>query len=77
VLEEITERTKIPYRIGRVTEADLRTADEIWLTSSTREVAPVTSLDGKPVGNGKPGPLWRQAYDAFQTYKRELAGQPW
>jgi D-alanine transaminase len=77
VLEEITERAKIPYRIGRVTEADLRTADEIWVTSSTREVAPVTTLDGKPVGNGKPGALWRRAYDAFQTYKQELVGQPW
>lgn len=77
VLEEITDRATIPYRIGRVTEADLRTADEIWLTSATREVAAVTSLDGKPVGNGKPGPLWRRAYDAFQSYKRELAGQPW
>ena len=77
VLEEITDRAKIPYRISTVTETALRGADEVWLTSATREVVAVTTLDGKPVGNGKPGPLWRRAYDAFQSYKRELADQPW
>jgi D-alanine transaminase len=47
------------------------------LGAATREVQPVTSIDGKPVGNGKPGPVWRKLYDAFQAYKRELAGTPW
>ena len=46
-------------------------------TGATREVQPVTSLDGKPVGSGKPGPTWRKLYDAFQDYKRELAETPW
>jgi len=77
VLEEVADRARIPYRISRVTETELRSADEIWLTSATREVAAVTTLDGKPVRNGKPGPLWQRAYAAFQDYKRELADQPW
>jgi hypothetical protein len=37
----------------------------------------VTSLDGHPVGTGRPGPLWRRLYEELQRYKRELAGTPW
>ena len=37
----------------------------------------VSTLDGKPVGSGKPGPVWRKLYDAYQAFKRELAGTPW
>jgi D-alanine transaminase len=50
----------------------LKCADEIWLTSSTKEILPVTSLDGQPVGNGRPGPLWRQMLDYYQAYKQAL-----
>ena len=49
-----------------ITEADLRAADEIWLTSSTKEVLPVTRLDGQPVGDGRPGPFWREALDRYR-----------
>jgi D-alanine transaminase len=44
-------------------------AQEIWLTSSTKEILPVTSLDGRPVGTGAPGPLWRRMYELFQRCK--------
>jgi D-alanine transaminase len=60
-----------------VSEAELRGAAEILLGAATREVQPVTSLDGKPVGTGKPGPVWRKLFDAFQSYKQTLAGTPW
>lgn len=49
-----------------IPEAELRTADEIWLTSSTREVLPVTRLDRQPVGHGRPGPMWREARDLYR-----------
>jgi D-alanine transaminase len=49
---------------------ELKGADEIWISSSTREVLPVTMLDGKPVGAGKPGPAWKSAYEMFQRCKR-------
>ena len=60
-----------------MSEAQLRGADEIWLSSAAREILPVTTLDGAPVGSGQPGPIWRRVYAALQEYKRELAGEPW
>jgi D-alanine transaminase len=77
VMEEMATRAGIPYRSGPVSEAQLRSADEVWICASTREVQAVARIDGKPVGSGKPGPLWRRVYDELQRYKRELAGQPW
>lgn len=50
----------------------LRAADEIWVTSSTKEILPVTTLDGRPVGTGKPGPIWRDMLDRYQIYKDKL-----
>jgi D-alanine transaminase len=76
-VEEMAQRTGVPYKITPVSEAELRGADEVWLSAATREVQPVTRIDGKPVGAGKPGPLWRRVYDELQRYKRELAGRPW
>jgi D-alanine transaminase len=49
----------------------------VWISAATREVQPVTSLDGHPVGAGKPGPHWRRVHEELQRYKRELAGTPW
>src|SRR5262245_38651612 len=55
VIEEIADRAGVKCRAMNVAEAELRGAEEIMLGAATREVQPVTSLDGKPVGNGKPG----------------------
>ncbi len=48
---------------------ELGLADEIWLTSSTREIAPVVELDGRPVGSGKAGPMWRRMVAWYQQNK--------
>ncbi len=77
VLEELAVRAGIQYRITPVSESQLRGADEIWLSSVTREVLPVTALDRRAVGTGKPGPLWRRIYEELQRYKHELADQAW
>jgi D-alanine transaminase len=76
-MEEVATRAGISYRWEPISEPELRSADEVWISASTREVQPVTQLDGKPVGTGKPGPVWLRIYDEWQRYKRELAGQPW
>jgi len=56
-----------------ISEAQLRCCDEIWISSSTRDVLAVTTLDGAPVGNGRPGPLWQQMHGWFQAYKADPA----
>lgn len=48
----------------------LRSADEVWMTSSTKEILPITRLDGHPVGNGKPGPMHARLFDLYKEYKR-------
>ena len=77
VIEEIADRAGVRCRSLPVSEAELRSAAEILLGAATREVQPVTTLDGKPVGNGRPGPVWRKLFDAYQAYKQEIAGAPW
>jgi D-alanine transaminase len=76
VVTELAARSGIPSASCRVTEEELRAADEIWLAFSTRGVLPVTRLDGRPVRTGKPGPLFERIYAAFVSYVRELAGTP-
>ena len=51
---------------------ELKQADEIWLSSSTKEVLPVTQLDNQPVGNGQPGSVWAQVQKLYQAYKQDL-----
>ncbi|MEP7314976.1 MAG: D-amino acid aminotransferase [Pseudomonadota bacterium] len=67
---EVASSLAIPLRTAEVTEAELRGADEIWLAAATREVQSVTVLDGKPVGNGAPGPLWKRVYAGYQELKK-------
>lgn len=55
-----------------VTRATLDAADEVWLTSSSKEIGPVISVDDKPVGTGKVGDIWLQAITAFNRHKFEL-----
>jgi D-alanine transaminase len=76
VVTELAARLSVPSRTVAVSEARLRAADEIWLAFSTRGILPVTMLDGSPVADGAPGPLFRRLHQAFDSYTRELAGTP-
>lgn len=71
LLLDLLRGAKIAVQERRLTLTELRSAEEIWLTSSTREVLPVTKLDGEPVGSRKPGPLWKKAYALFQAAKQD------
>ena len=73
---ELAQANHVPLSEADVPLAALATADEIWLTSSTREVMPVTRLDGKPVGTGRPGPVWWRMNDLYQSYKAYLRQHP-
>jgi D-alanine transaminase len=77
VVEEMASRLGIGFGSARVSEAELRGADEVWISAATREAQPVTTLDGRPIGSGKPGPVWRRVHEELQRYKRELSGTPW
>lgn len=69
---ELAQANGIPVMETPVTEASLRAAEEIWLTSSTKEVLPVTRLDGQHVGSGRPGPLWARMTALYRAYKQNL-----
>jgi D-alanine transaminase len=58
--------------IRPITEAEVRGADEVWLSSSTKEVLAVTTIDGKPVGSGKPGALFKRMHALFQEHKGKV-----
>ncbi len=70
---ELAEAAGIEAHEGEISEAALRSADEIWVTSSTMEITPVVRLDGRPLAGGAPGPVWRRIYQRFRAYKREFA----
>ena len=59
----------IPVEERVVTMDEVRDADEIWISSSSKEVVPVVQLDGKPVGDGKPGPVWEKAARLYSAGK--------
>lgn len=71
---ELARQHHMPVDEREVTEAELRAADEIWLSSSTKEVVPVARLNGHTLGDGKPGPVWRKMARHYIDYKRRLCG---
>jgi D-alanine transaminase len=69
VVLKMAEANHISYREQPVSVDDLRQADEIWIVSSIREIVPVVELDGRTLGDGKPGPVWQTVNRLFQAYK--------
>jgi D-alanine transaminase len=61
-----------PLKVAEISKNELRDADEVWMTSSTKEILAITTLDGKPVGNGKPGPLGEQMFQWYQDFKNTV-----
>ena len=72
LLVRLAAEGALKLEIRAIPEAELRSADEIWLSSSTKEVLAVTTLDGKPVGSGKPGPLFKRMHALFQEHKAQV-----
>ena len=72
LLVQLAREGALKLEVRPIPEAELRSADEVWLTSSTKEVLAVTTLDAKPVGTGKPGPLFRRMHALFQEHKARV-----
>ncbi|KQT12974.1 D-amino acid aminotransferase [Ramlibacter sp. Leaf400] len=70
LLEELCQQQGIPFALRRVSRDEVLAADEILVSSATKEVLPCTTLDGKPVGNGRPGPIYQKLYAAYQQAKQ-------
>ncbi len=69
VILELAARHGMPHEVRDITEAETRGADELWMCSSTKEVLPIVTLDGKPVGGGRPGPQFAAMYAWYQAFK--------
>ncbi|CAG0124494.1 D-alanine transaminase [Rhodocyclaceae bacterium] len=72
VILELAAANGIPHGVRKVLASEVFSADELLLTSSTKEVLAITTLDGKPVGNGKPGAMFSKLYRLYQDYKRDV-----
>ena len=77
LLRELCEECGIAYNLRPIPEADVRAADEVLLSSATKEVLPVTKIDGEPVGHGalrgKPGPVYARLFEAYQQAKLTMS----
>jgi len=72
VVAEIARANNLPMEYRDITEAKTRAADEIWVTSSSKEVVPVVTLDGAKVGDGGPGPVFARMHQLYQEFKQKV-----
>ncbi|MGW8269039.1 MAG: D-amino acid aminotransferase [Burkholderiales bacterium] len=72
VVVELARDAGLPLELRDIPEADVRSADELWVTSSSKEILAIVSLDGRPVGDGKPGPVFRRMHALYQEFKRTV-----
>ena len=69
---ELASENNFEYKELAIKEYELRGADEVWLTSSMKDILPVTSLDGKKISDGAPGPFWKKMNDLLQSFKANV-----
>ena len=74
VLFGLFRELQLPFREEAISIETLRSADEAFVTSSTREAMPIRAVDGRPVGDGRPGPVTRKIIAAFRAYAAEGRG---
>jgi D-alanine transaminase len=69
VVTELARGNGLPLEFREVSEAEVRAADEVWISSSSKEVFPIVELDGRNIGDGKPGPLFKRMHALYQDFK--------
>lgn len=72
VVLELAAAHGLPHEVRDILDEEVRTADELWMTSSTKEVLPIVTLDDKPIGKGTPGPVFQRMYGWYQDFKRTV-----
>ena len=72
VVLELAATNGIPHQVRKVAKDEVFNAEELLLTSSTKEILAITQLDGKPVGDGKPGPMFARLHQLYQDFKRDV-----
>jgi D-alanine transaminase len=72
VVLELAASHGIPHEVRAISESEVRSADELWMTSSTKEIMPIVKLDGVAVGAGVPGPLAQRMDGLYQTFKQQV-----
>jgi D-alanine transaminase len=72
VVLELAAARGLPHEVCDIRDEAVREADELWMTSSTKEVLPIVSLDGRPVGTGRPGPFFANMYRWYQDFKQTV-----
>jgi D-alanine transaminase len=77
LLEELCAAEGIKLTLQPIPRAMVAQADELMLSSATKELLPITRLDGQPVGHGKPGPVFERLYARYQQAKAQQVAQPW
>jgi len=73
VILELAQANNIPAQEAVISLDALKSASEIWVASSTREIVPVVELDGVAIADGKPGPVWQTVDQLLQAYKQSLS----
>ena len=73
-VSELCREHGIPVVEREIPEARLHDADEIWVSSSTKDVVPITCLNDRPVGDGRPGATWKTLSRHYIQFKRRLCG---
>lgn len=69
LMEELCAADHIPFKTQRISRAEVFEADEVLLSSASKEILPVVTIDGKAIANGKPGPIYKKLYAAYQAVK--------
>ena len=72
VIVELARAATMPLEFAEISEAEVRAADEVWITSSSKEVLAIVQLDGRPIGDGRPGPAFRRMYQLYQEFKQRV-----
>jgi len=72
VIVELARANGLPLEFREIPEAEVRSADEVWVSSSSKEVLAIVELDGKRIGDGRPGPVFRRMHQLYQEFKQKV-----